>query len=139
VAVIGVVLPFVGGAGAGIALGWSAETAVFIGAALTATSVGITARVFGDLQALATTEARVVLGAAVADDVLGLIILTVVVKVVTGGEVGAGTVLQTLGLALAFLVGTGLVGVYLIPRGFQLMSRRVTSSATLIVAAFALM
>ena len=60
------------------------DTAIFLGAALTATSVGITARVFGDLRALATTEARIVLGAAVADDVLGLIILTVVVKVVTG-------------------------------------------------------
>ena len=48
------------------------DTALFVGAALTATSVGITARVFGDLRALATTEARIVLGAAVADDVLGL-------------------------------------------------------------------
>ena len=84
VAVIGVAVPFVAGAGAGIGLGWDTDTAIFLGAALTATSVGITARVFGDLRALATTEARIVLGAAVADDVLGLIILTVVVKVVTG-------------------------------------------------------
>ena len=69
---------------AGVGMGHDAKTAVFLGAALTATSVGITARVFGDLRALATTEARIVIGAAVADDVLGLVILTVVVKVVTG-------------------------------------------------------
>jgi Kef-type K+ transport system membrane component KefB len=55
VAVIGVAVPFVAGAGAGVGLGWDTDTAVFLGAALTATSVGITARVFGDLRALATT------------------------------------------------------------------------------------
>ena len=68
VAVVGVVVPFGAGIGVGVLFGQSMETAVFIGAALTATSVGITARVFGDLRALATTEARIVLGAAVADD-----------------------------------------------------------------------
>ena len=71
---------------------WSASdgnTALFVGAALTATSVGITARVFGDLRALATTEARIVLGAAVADDVMGLVVLTVVVRLVTEGSVSA--------------------------------------------------
>ena len=58
VAVIGVVVPFAAGAGAGIGLGWDTDTAIFFGAALTATSVGLTARVFGDLHALATIEAR---------------------------------------------------------------------------------
>ena len=87
VALIGVAVPFALGSAVGLGFGESGNTALFLGAALTATSVGITARVFGDLRALATTEARVVLGAAVADDVLGLIILTVVVKVVTGGDV----------------------------------------------------
>ena len=76
VAVIGVVAPFASGMAVALAFGESTNTAIFIGAALTATSVGITARVFGDLHALATTEARVVLGAAVADDVLGLVILS---------------------------------------------------------------
>ena len=87
VAIIGVAVPFALGGGAVAALGEPADVAIFLGAALTATSVGITARVFGDLRALATTEARVVLGAAVADDVIGLVILTVVVKVVSGGGV----------------------------------------------------
>ena len=84
VAFVGVAVPFAAGTLAGLVFGEPVETSIFIGAALTATSVGITARVFGDLRALATTEARVVLGAAVADDVIGLIILTVVVKVVAG-------------------------------------------------------
>lgn len=139
VAVVGVVVPFAAGTGLGVALGQDTNAAIFIGAALTATSVGITARVFGDLRALATIEARIVLGAAVADDVLGLIILTVVVKVVTGGEVGVGTVAETLGLAVAFLVGTGLVGVLVVPRIFRALGKVVTSGATLVVAGFALM
>ena len=103
VAVIGVAVPFVLGGAVALGFGETGNTALFIGAALTATSVGITARVFGDLRALATTEARVVLGAAVADDVLGLIILTVVVKIVTGGDVDAVSILATIGGAVGFL------------------------------------
>ena len=135
VAVIGIVIPFAGGVLAGVALGHSTTTSLFIGAAMTATSVGITARVFGDLRALATTEARVVLGAAVADDVLGLVILTVVVKVVDGGNVGVGTVIGTLGLAIAFLLFSGIVGLTLVPRVLHFVQRRASSSAAVTVAA----
>src|SRR5436189_5472735 len=85
VATVGVIAPLVLGLGAMTAMGEEFNTALFVGAALTATSVGITARVFGDLRALATHEARVVLGAAVADDVMGLVVLTVVVRLVTEG------------------------------------------------------
>lgn len=135
VAVVGVVVPFAAGAGVGLMFGQSTETAIFIGAALTATSVGITARVFGDLRALATTEARIVLGAAVADDVLGLVILTVVVKVVTGGSVGVGTIASTLGLAVAFLLVTGIIGIVVVPRVLDVVHRRALSPATVTVAA----
>ncbi len=138
VAVAGVVLPFFGGLGVGLAGGFDGQTSVFFGAALTATSVGITARVFGDLRALATTEARIVLGAAVADDVLGLIVLTVVVKVVAGGSVGITTVLGTFGLALGFLVVTGVLGATVVPRLIDAVDRVARSSATLAVAAVAL-
>lgn len=138
VAVIGVVAPFALGAGVAVALGEPTDSAVFFGAALTATSVGITARVFGDLRALASIEARIVLGAAVADDVFGLIILTVVVKVVSGGSVGPGIVAETIGLAVAFLIGTGVVGLLLVPRLFAVIHRRATSGATVVVAAFTL-
>ena len=116
VAVIGVVAPFATGAAAGLALGQDTKTAIFLGAALTATSVGITARVFGDLKALASTESRIVLGAAVADDVLGLVILTVVARVVVDGSISATTVLTTIGLAVGFLLVTGVVGLRAAPR-----------------------
>jgi len=73
VATIGVVVPFVTGLGAGMAVGMTGNEAVFVGAALTATSVGITARVFGDLRALASVESRTVLGAAVVTRMAGLL------------------------------------------------------------------
>ena len=65
-------------------LDYDSNTALFLGAALAAMSVGVTARAFSDLRALTSVEARTVLGVAVADDVLGLVILTVVVRIVTG-------------------------------------------------------
>ncbi len=92
VALVGVAAPFAAGYGAMMSLGEDGHTALFVGAALTATSVGITARVFGDLRALSRIEARTVLGAAVADDVLGLVILTVVVRIVTAGSVSPAAV-----------------------------------------------
>lgn len=138
VAVLGVVVPFATGAGVGILFNQSTNTAIFIGAALTATSVGITARVFGDLRALATMEARIVLGAAVADDVLGLVILTVVVKVVTGGSVGVGTVASTLGLAIGFLILTGIVGLLVVPKLLDAVHRKASSPATVTIAAIAI-
>ena len=110
VAVLGVILPMIGGYAVGIALGQDSNTALFLGAALAATSVGITARVFSDLGALTTVEARTVLGAAVADDVLGLVILTIVVKIVSSGTVSAGTILGTVALAVGFLVVATVVG-----------------------------
>ena len=132
VAVIGVVLPFAAGWGVMNAFGESGNTALFIGAALTATSVGITARVFGDLHALASSEARTVLGAAVADDVLGLLILTVVVRIVTEGSVSIGTVVEVAGVALLFLVLASVLGVLLAPGIFNTVHRWARSSGTLL-------
>jgi Kef-type K+ transport system membrane component KefB/predicted amino acid-binding ACT domain protein len=137
VAVVGVALPFVGGLGVA---GWSGEppaTAIFVGAALTATSVGITARVFGDLRALATAEARTVLGAAVIDDVLGLVILTVVVRMVSEGTVSVLTVAGVLGLAVGFLAVAGGLGVRLAPPLFRRVQRAARSSGTLVALALA--
>ena len=121
-----------------LALGQETKPAVFIGAALTATSVGITARVFGDLGTLNADESRIVLGAAVVDDVLGLVILTVVVKSVTGGDVGVGTVLETMGLAALFLVGAGIVGLVIVPHFIRLVNRYARGGSTLVVVSFML-
>src|SRR4051794_3584887 len=119
VASVGVVAPLVLGLGAMELVGADFNTSLFVAAALTATSVGITARVFGDLRALSTTEARVVLGAAVADDVLGLVILTVIVKIATGGNVGGGKVGGTLGVGGFFLVATGKFWLPVVAEGLQ--------------------
>ncbi len=137
VAVLGVVLPLAGGYAAGLALGYDSNTSLFLGAALSATSVGITARVFSDLGALATVEARTVLGAAVADDVLGLVLLTIVVRVVGDGSVSVGTVLSTVLLAVGFLVVTtvlgGRLGVWL----FRIIQRYSRAAGTLVALALA--
>jgi len=84
VAIIGVVVPFILGFFYMRAIDYSTVEAVFVGAALVATSVGITARVLADAGVLSTRVARVILGAAVADDILGMIVLAVVSSLSTG-------------------------------------------------------
>jgi len=138
VAIAGVVLPFAGGTAGMLALGQDGSAAVFVGAALTATSVGITARVFGDLRALATLEARTVLGAAVADDVLGLVILAVVVKLTTGGGVTPMDVVVVLGAATAFLVLATAAGLRIAPPAFRMIDRFSRASGAVLVAALSL-
>ncbi len=137
VAFTGVVVPMLTGVGAGIALGMSGKEALFVGAALTATSVGITARVFGDLRALATVEARTVLGAAVADDILGLVILTVVTRIVTQGSVSVLGVAWVVVVAVGFVVLTTLIGVRFVPQAFAMVRRYSRSPGTLVAIALA--
>lgn len=146
----GVVLPFVGGWWvAQHLLGLPAFTSLVIGAALTATSVGITARVFQDLNLLHTAESQVVLGAAVADDVIGLVILAVIsalgTSAMAGGSSGAGESLWWLGLkvtlgAVGFLVAAVWLGVKAVP-GIDRMVKGLRSrgSITVLALAFCLM
>ena len=112
-------MPFIGGSVFGQIVGMSGEEALFVGAALTATSVGITARVFGDLKALTMVESRTVLGAAVADDVIGLVILTVVVRLTTSGSVSVAGVLWIVFVAVGFLAITAAVGIRFVPGFFS--------------------
>ena len=137
VACVGVVLPFALGYAVAAAAGQQGHVPLFLGAALTATSVGITARVFGDLRALASAEARTVLGAAVADDVLGLVMLTVVIRVVAEGSVSPATVVGVLALAVGFLAATTWAGVRFGPRLFDVVQRHARSSGTLVALALA--
>ncbi|OGY46268.1 MAG: sodium:proton exchanger [Candidatus Buchananbacteria bacterium RIFCSPLOWO2_01_FULL_46_12] len=118
VACVGVIVPFISGTyliGPWLLPGLSFTTYLFLGATLTATSVGITARVFQDLGKLQTKEAQIVLGAAVIDDVLGLIILAIVSAIATTG----GASLLTIGFitleALLFLIGAIFFGRLLAP------------------------
>lgn len=124
VALLGVVTPFVlgWGVGAWVLPDESVYVHLFLGATLTATSVGITARVLRDLDKSRTPEARIILGAAVIDDVLGLVILAVVAGVIQAADQGRGVSLGATGLvmakALVFLVGALVLGMWLSPRLF---------------------
>ena len=108
VALLGVALPFAGGYLLGMALNLSDPGRIFLAASLTATSVGITSGALRSFGALATQSGRVILGAAVIDDVLAMLIVAVAVGV-AAGEVSAGRILLLLGLAAAF-IGIVVVG-----------------------------
>jgi Kef-type K+ transport system membrane component KefB len=140
VATLGVIAPFF--------LGWGVAAwllpdehylaHVFIGATLTATSVGITARVLSDLGKVTTREARIILGAAVIDDVLGLVILAVVSGIIVaaneGGSLAWVDMLLIVVKAIAFLGGAVLVGGWVAPRIFRLASRLKIRGMLLTVA-----
>jgi len=99
----------------------------FVGATLTATSVGITARVLADLRRTDSKEGRIILGAAVIDDVMGLIVLAVVAGIIEAADRGAAfapvTVLWIVGKSLLFLVAAVVAGQWLSRRAFRLASR----------------
>jgi Kef-type K+ transport system membrane component KefB len=136
VAVVGVVLPFAAGFGVMQALGHPPLLGVFVGATLTATSVGITARVLADLGRLQDPAAAVVLGAAVVDDILGLIILAVVTGVAQTGRVSADAIALLTAKALAFLLIALLLGRRLAPILIGWIGR-MQARDTLIVYSFA--
>lgn len=96
---------------------------IFIGATLSATSVGITARVLKDLGRLRTREARIILGAAVIDDVLGLLLLAVVAGAIkaagTGTPISAVDIVSIAGKSVAFLCGAIIIGHYIVPHIFH--------------------
>jgi Kef-type K+ transport system membrane component KefB len=123
VAAVGVVLPFVLGLGVCWMLGLDRLVAIVCGAALTATSVGITARVLSELGHLNDPESQIVLGAAIIDDVVGLVILTVVASLAIGGNVTVFGIVRISVLAAGFLVATIALGRLLLPALFRLTSR----------------
>jgi Kef-type K+ transport system membrane component KefB len=132
VAIVGVVLPFAAGYAAMQWLGHSPIVAVFVGATLTATSVGITARVLADLGRLQDPAANVVLGAAVVDDILGLIILAVVTGAAQTGGVSPGSAALLTGKAVVFLVAALLLGLRLAPTLVRWIGR-LRARGTLVV------
>jgi Kef-type K+ transport system membrane component KefB len=113
VASLGVVAPFAGGYFVASALGQKQAACVFIGAALTATSVGISARVFSDAGLVASVEAKTVLGASIVDDVFGLAILSSITGVKSGGSFNLFSGFRALAVGASFVVGSLLIGVRL--------------------------
>ncbi len=140
VAALGVIAPMF--------LGWGAATLMmpqasiyahlFVGATLCATSIAITARVLRDLGKTQTSEGRIILGAAVVDDVLGLIILAALQGAITAASSGGSMSPWELPLvilkALVFLVATPIVGHKLAPALFRFVARFRTDNLLLITA-----
>jgi len=137
VAIIGVVAPIALGYGVSLWLlpDEPFSLHLFIGATLAATSVGITARVLKDLNAMARPETRVILGAAVIDDVLGLIVLAVVASIAEFGAMpGPLDLTRIIGLAAGFLIGALLLGAFVMPGVFRFASRLRTQDVLAAVA-----
>lgn len=134
VALVGVACPFA--LGYGLAIWWGKPTlvAVFIGATLTATSVGITARVLSDLGRLQERASRVVLGAAVLDDVLGLVILAVVTGLVPTGAFSLTTAALILAKALIFLVLAVALGIRFAPTLLAWVGKMRTRGSLIVYA-----
>jgi Kef-type K+ transport system membrane component KefB len=135
VAVVGVVVPFAAGTAGLIAIfGLPTIPAVFAGAALTATSIGITAKVLAELQRLSSEEGQIIIGAAVLDDVLGIVVLAVVASLAKTGEIEISNVIYLIVGAGVFLVGSILVGRLLSPFFVALVDKLKTRGQLLLSA-----
>ncbi len=110
VAATGIVLPFLAGWAFALLFMGDGLVPFFIGAALTATSIGITARVLSDLGRLKMRESQIILAAAIFDDVVGLILLSILVTLANVGAVSAANIAITVILAVAFVLGSIIVG-----------------------------
>lgn len=116
VAIVGILLPFACGYFACRFLGLGDLASIVAAAALTATSVGITARVLAELGSLNEPEARIILGAAVLDDIIGLVILAVVGELAQGEKVSIVGIAGIAAVAFGFLFVTLLLGARVVPR-----------------------
>ncbi|MGG6266095.1 cation:proton antiporter [Leptolyngbya sp. AN03gr2] len=135
VACVGVAVPFaLGTAGLMTLFNVPAIPAIFAGAALTATSIGITARVLSELQQISSKEGQIIIGAAVLDDVLGIIVLAVVAGLAKTGEVQVGDVVYLILSAGVFLIGSLWLGRLLNPLFVKLVNELKTRGQLLVSA-----
>lgn len=135
VAVVGVVCPFVAGTvGLVLIFGMPIIPAVFAGAALTATSIGITSKVLSELGQLKSTEGQIIVGAAVIDDVLGIIVLAVVASLAKTGEVDIANVIYLIISATAFLLGSIFLGKFF-NQSFVAIADKLQTRGNLVIPA----
>ncbi|MBD2446874.1 cation:proton antiporter [Nostoc sp. FACHB-152] len=136
VAIVGVVVPFTAGTvGLMTLFGVGAVPAIFAGAALTATSIGITSKVLSELGKLNSKEGQIILGAAVIDDVLGIIVLAVVASLAKDGVVDVGKVIYLIISATAFLLGAIVLG-NVFNKSFVAIADNLKTRGELIIPAF---
>jgi len=134
VGLLGFLLPLAGGIGLGFGLGESAATSIFLGAALVATSVGITSAVLIELGVLGSRRARTILGAAVVDDILAMILLAVAVGLAAEGGVDATSIAVVIALAVAFVAFFALGGTKLLRARPRLLNAPRFSESPLLPA-----
>ncbi|ELS00449.1 Kef-type K+ transport system, membrane component [Xenococcus sp. PCC 7305] len=135
VAVVGVVAPFIAGtAGLMLIFGMPTIPAVFAGAALTATSIGITSKVLSELGQLKSTEGQIIVGAAVIDDVLGIIVLAVVASLAKTGDVDIVNLVYLIISATAFLLGSIFLGKFF-NKSFVAIAEKLQTRGKLVIPA----
>ena len=135
VAVVGVVAPFVAGTIGLIALfDMPTIPAIFAGAALTATSIGITSKVLSELGQLKSTEGQIIVGAAVIDDVLGIIVLAVVASLAKTGEVDVTNLIYLIVSATTFLLGSIFLGKFF-NKSFVAVAEKLQTRGKLVIPA----
>ena len=136
VAVVGVVVPFAGGTvGLMLLFHIPAIPAIFAGAALTATSIGITSKVLSELGHLKSKEGQIIVGAAVIDDVLGIIVLAVVASLAKTGEVDVLNVIYLIISASVFLLGSIFLGKFF-NKSFVVIAEKLQTRGNLVIPAF---
>lgn len=134
VGVMGVVLPFATGAGWALAVGFETPKALFIAAAFVATSAGITASVLQELGVLSRIESRIILGAAIIDDILAMLILGVVTALQSGTGIDFVQLLKVLAQAIGFVVFVAVVGRYVMKRSSRLLDAPMDAESPLILS-----
>jgi len=145
VAVGGIILPFVGGYGTGVAFGLSQNASLFLGVVLSATSVSISVQVLKDMDRLGSREGTTILGAAVLDDVLVVLLLAVMMSAIGAGagtEEAAQSIGWLIGQKALFFLGVAIVGWFVVPKVMKWMAplrvtEAVVSAALVVCFAFA--
>lgn len=134
VGVLGVVLPFVLGAGWAFLSGFESHKAMFVAAAFVATSAGITAKVLQELGVIGSMTARVILGAAVIDDVLAMLLLGVVSALQTEAGVDILNLAKVFGGAMGFVALVALAGTYLMRKSSGLLDAPIDNESPLTIS-----
>jgi Kef-type K+ transport system membrane component KefB len=122
IAAVGVIIPWIGGYWLSLLFGYDTASAIFIGTALTATSIAITANVLKELGKLQTEAAKAIIGAAVIDDILSLLALAISTDIVSGTITAGGIVIVAL-KAVAFIVIAGAFGLLVVTRYMERLDK----------------
>lgn len=134
VGALGVAVPFVLGVGWAVVSGFDTPKAAFVAAAFVATSAGITAKVLQELGALGRKESRIIMGAAVIDDILAMLLLAVVTGLQVGGGIDFLQLAKVIGLAVGFVFVVAVLGAKVMRRTGDLLEKPMDAESPLVIA-----